>query len=175
MENQHTIYTIGHSTHDFDDFLAMLQAHGIGLLVDVRSLPGSRKFPQYDKENLEQTLPANGIHYVHMLSLGGRRKAAVDSRNTAWRHPAFRGYADYMDTPEFAVAVTRLESMALEIPTAYMCSESVWWRCHRAMISDRLKLNGWKVLHIISAKKTQEHPYTSAANIVNGDLNYSGE
>lgn len=175
MESSRTIYTIGHSTRDADAFLNLLRAYGIGLLVDVRSLPGSRKFPHFDKENLELSLPANGIRYMHMPALGGRRKAAKDSPNTAWRHPAFRGYADFMETTEFAEAISELEALATELPVAYMCSEAVWWRCHRAMISDQLKLNGWTVLHIVSEKKTEEHPYTSPAKIIKGQLSYAGE
>lgn len=175
MEAPGTIYTIGHSTRDADEFLGLLQAYDIGLLVDVRSLPGSRKYPHFDKEQLEISLPANGIRYLHLPALGGRRKAAKDSPNTAWRHPAFRGYADYMESVEFAEAFSELELLASELPTAYMCSEAVWWRCHRAMISDQLKLNGWTVLHIISPTKADKHPYTSPAKIIDGQLSYEGE
>ncbi len=107
-----------------------------------------------------------------MMELGGRRKAKKDSVNTRWRHPAFRGYADYMQTEEFKKTIDLLEKIALEKRTAYMCSEAVWWRCHRSMVSDYLKIKGWQVMHIMSATKAEEHPFTSAAEIINGELRY---
>ena len=109
---------------------------------------------------------------MHLLELGGRRKAAKDTRNTGWRHAAFRGYADYMETEAFAQGIAALEAAGSERPTAYMCSEAVWWRCHRAMISDYLKLAGWEVQHIMSMGKAKGHPYTAPARIVGGRLNY---
>lgn len=173
MEEKVTIWTIGHSTRSFSEFLELLQQNSIKLLVDVRSLPGSRKFPQFNKGNLQIELPANGIQYEHMLALGGRRKVHKDSKNTAWRNASFRGYADYMETEEFREALGQLEKSTKDQSTCIMCSEAVWWRCHRSMISDALKLDGWKVLHILSLTKVEEHPYTSPANIKNGKLLYS--
>ncbi len=169
------IWTIGHSTHPIDKFILILNSFNIEVTADVRSLPGSRRFPQYDKENLMKILPENKIHYVHLLKLGGRRKVKKDSKNTAWRHPAFRGYADYMETSEFKDGIDELLSIAEKRRTAIMCAEVVWWRCHRSMIADYLKLNGWNVIHIISINKSEKHPYTQPAKIINGTLDYSNE
>jgi uncharacterized protein (DUF488 family) len=169
------IWTIGHSTHSFEEFLAILHSSNIEMIVDIRTYPGSRRFPQFNKEALEMSLPQNKIQYIHLKNLGGRRKANPDSKNTAWRHPAFRGYADYMETGNFKEGINELVKNALNQQTAYMCSEILWWRCHRAMISDYLKLQGWKVIHILGIGKTQEHTYTSPAKIVNGELNYEQE
>lgn len=173
MEEKVTIWTVGHSTRSFSEFLELLQHNSIKLLVDVRSLPGSRKFPQFNKENLETELPANGIEYQHILALGGRRKVHKDSKNTAWRNPSFQGYADYMETEEFRTALNELEDSSRNQNTCIMCSEAVWWHCHRSMIADALKLDGWKVLHILSLTKLEKHPYTSPASIKNGKLIYS--
>lgn len=167
------IWTIGHSTHALEEFIGMLGSFQIGCVVDIRSFPGSRKFPQFNKEALEISMPDNNIEYIHLKELGGRRKVNPDSTNTNWHHPAFRGYADYMETPSFAVAVHQLENIASNKRTAYMCSEALWWRCHRSMVSDRLKLHGWTVFHIMGMGKAQEHSYTSASRIINGELLYS--
>jgi uncharacterized protein (DUF488 family) len=170
------IWTIGHSTRKIEDFIAALEAHGIKLLVDVRSLPGSKRYPQFNKETLAKSLQEHGIHYEHFAELGGRRKPRSDSRNTAWRSPSFRGYADYMETEEFRIGVDRLVDLANDIgPTAIMCAEAVWWRCHRALISDFLKARGTEVTHIVDAKKTETHPFTSAARIVDGALSYTSD
>lgn len=175
ITKKHIIYTIGHSTHSFNDFLAMLQSFGIKTLVDIRSLPGSRKFPQFDKENLEISLQQNGITYIYLKELGGRRKVNKNSKNNRWRNASFRAYADYMETDEFAQGVKILESIALESSTAYMCAEAVWWRCHRSMVSDYLKAKGWTILHIMGANKTEEHPYTSPAIVIGSQVFYSDE
>lgn len=167
-----TIWTIGHSTRPFEDFVAMLHSFKIEMVADVRSFPGSRKFPQYNKETLAITLPENNIEYTHLRDLGGRRKVNKDSKNTAWRVLAFRGYADYMETTEFKTAIVQLEKMALTKRIAFMCSEAVWWRCHRSMIADYLKVHGWKVMHIMAIGKEDEHPYTSPAKIINNELSY---
>ena len=167
-----TIWTIGHSTRSFEEFVDMLHSFGIELIADIRSYPGSRKFPQFNKEALEISLPQNNIQYVHLKNLGGRRKVNPKSRNTGWRHAAFRGYADYMETAAFKDGIIELISRALKQRTAYMCSEAVWWRCYRSMVSDYLKLQGWKILHIMGIGKVEEHSYTTPARIVNGELNY---
>ncbi len=167
-----TIYTIGHSTHTLKEFLKILTEFGIETLVDVRRYPGSRKFPHFNKEALEKSMPENGIEYIHLVDLGGRRKPREDSKNTVWQHPSFRGYADYMETDDFKNAIKKLSSIARDKPTAYMCSEVLWWRCHRALISDLLKSNGWEVWHIMGIDKKQEHPYTKPAKIVDGKLEY---
>ena len=169
------MWTIGHSTRSLEEFMAMLYSFNIELVADIRSFPGSRKFPQYNKETLAVSLPGNNIQYVHLKSLGGRRKVKPGSKNTGWRHVAFRGYADYMETAAFKEGIIELESVALKKRTAYMCSEAVWWRCHRSMVSDYLKVRGWKVMHIMGIGKEEAHPYTSPARIVNGELNYEKE
>lgn len=170
-----TIYTIGHSTRGLDEFIAMLRSFGIRNLVDIRSLPGSRKYPQFNRENLETALHADGINYIYIKELGGRRKVRTDSANTRWKNISFRGYADYMQTDAFRQAIVRLENIAAEAPTAYMCAEAVWWRCHRSMVSDYLKARGWTVMHIMAPDRAQEHPYTSPARVAGGKLSYEDE
>jgi uncharacterized protein (DUF488 family) len=170
------LWTIGHSTRTIDEFISLLQANQIRLLVDVRSLPGSKRYPQFNKEALADSLGKTGIRYEHFPELGGRRKAEPESKNTAWRNASFRGYADYMETEEFRKGVERLLDLAAGAgPTAIMCAEAVWWRCHRSLISDYLKARGIEVLHIMDAKKTESHPYTSAARIVDGKLSYGAD
>ncbi len=175
MTETGTIWTIGHSTRTIDEFIKMLQSFSIGQLVDVRHFPGSRKYPHFNKEALDSALSNVSIKYEHLESLGGRRKPRTDSRNTLWRHPAFRGYADYMETPEFSKGIGKLEALAMIANTAYMCSEAVWWRCHRSLISDLLKAKGWVVQHIMDVGKATEHPFTAAARIVDGKLSYIPE
>jgi uncharacterized protein (DUF488 family) len=170
-----TIWTIGHSTHTLKELVEMLQSFQIEMIVDIRSFPGSRKFPHFNKEALEISLPENGIQYFHLKSLGGRRKVNPDSKNTVWRNLAFRGYADYMETDAFKKGITELEIVASNQRTAYMCSEAVWWRCHRSMVSDYLKVKGWKVMHIMGIGKEDEHRYTAPAKIVNKELSYGKE
>lgn len=170
-----TIYTIGHSTRSLAEFLNMLQSFDIKILADIRSLPGSRKYPQFNKEVLKISLENAEIQYIHLADLGGRRKVKKDSKNNRWNNASFRGYADYMETEEFKNAIMKLEDIALEKPTAYMCSEAVWWKCHRSMVSDYLKAKGWMVLHIMAIQKVQEHKYTSPARIVNGNVLYKDE
>lgn len=168
-----TIWTIGHSTRTFDEFLKLLQSFKIKSLVDVRHYPGSRKFPQFNKDSLEKSLPENNIEYTHLIDLVGRRKPNSNSKNDAWRLDSFKGYADYMATEDFKQALNTLKEIAAEKQTAIMCAEAVWWSCHRSLISDILKVDGWEVLHIMSEKKATEHPYTAPARIVDGKLNYS--
>jgi uncharacterized protein (DUF488 family) len=168
-----TIWTIGHSTRTGEQFLELLRGQEIELLVDIRSYPGSRRYPHFNKEHLAHWLPEHGIEYIHMVGLGGRRQPVKNSPNVAWRHPAFRGYADYMLTDAFQHEIEVLEKRALEKRLAYMCSEAPWWKCHRSLVSDYLKIRGWRVLHIMEGGKTTEHPYTSAAKIQQGQLFYS--
>ena len=170
------IWTVGHSTRAIDEFISLIQANDIKLLADVRSLPGSRRYPQFNREMLACSLGKAGIHYEHFPELGGRRKPRSDSRNLAWRNASFRGYADYMETEEFRKGVERLLDLAAGAgPTAIMCAEAVWWRCHRSLISDYLKAADIEVMHILDANKVEPHPYTSAARIVNGKLSYAAE
>ena len=148
--------------------------HSIVLLADVRLLPGSKRYPHFDRDALAASLAAHGIRYEHFRELGGRRKPRPDSRNTAWRNDAFRGYADHMETPEFAAAIARLlELGSIAGPTAIMCAEAVWWRCHRALVSDYLKVRGIEVIHIVNERKAEPHPFTSAAQVVGRELSYA--
>lgn len=167
-----TLWTVGHSTHPIEEFIDMLSAHGVTCIADVRRFPGSRNFPQFNPVALEQSLAAAGTGFTPMPSLGGRRKALPDSPHAAWRNEAFRGYADYMDTPEFASAAESLAEVARDDRVAVMCSEAVWWRCHRSMIADYFKAHGWTVLHIMGQGDAKEHPYTPVARIVGGELTY---
>lgn len=168
-----TIYTIGHSNRSFEEFLELLNAFEIEILVDVRHYPGSRKFPHFNKDSLAETLPKAGIEYHHLVDLGGRRKVQPDSKNDAWRLDSFRAYADYMETESFKKALEKLKEYAASKRTAYMCSEAVWWSCHRSLISDILKVQGWEVLHIMNPTTLTEHPYTSPAKVKDGKLDYS--
>jgi uncharacterized protein (DUF488 family) len=170
------IWTIGHSTREIDIFISLLEENGIKLLADVRSWPRSKRYPQFNREALAESLNAHGIRYEHFPELGGRRKPKPDSRNTAWRNASFRGYADHMETEEFQKGIERLLVLAGEAGSAaIMCAEVVWWRCHRSLISDYLKSRGIGVMHILDANKTQPHPFTSAAHIVDGKLSYKRE
>lgn len=169
------IYTIGHSTRSLEEFIGLLKTYEIENLVDIRSFPGSRKFPQFNKEDLGPSLEQAGIHYLHDIKLGGRRKVLKDSHNNRWRKDAFKGYADYMETNDFEEGIAELIKISETGLTAYMCSEAVWWRCHRSMVSDHLKAKGWTVLHIMSEKHVEEHPYTQPAIIKDGCVYYSDE
>ncbi|HXS57755.1 MAG TPA: DUF488 domain-containing protein [Hanamia sp.] len=169
---ERNIWTIGHSTRTLEELVAMLRSFQIEVLVDIRSFPGSRRYPQFNKEVLEVSIPENNIQYFHLKELGGRRKVSRESKHTAWRHLAFRGYADYMETDDFKRGIEQLENIATQQRTAYMCSEAVWWRCHRSMVSDYLKVQGWNVMHIMDVGKEVAHPYTEPARIFNGQLNY---
>jgi uncharacterized protein (DUF488 family) len=166
------IWTVGHSTRPLEEFLEVLQSFNIATLVDVRSYPGSRRYPQFNKANLAASLEAAAIQYLHKPELGGRRRARKDSTNIAWRNEGFRGYADYMETDSFREAVKELIGLGRRSRTAIMCAEAVWWRCHRSLISDYLKAGGVSVIHILAPAKAEPHPYTSVARIVDGELSY---
>ena len=169
-------WTIGHSTRAIDNFISLLEENQIKLLVDVRAFPGSKRYPQFNKDALAESLTAHGIRYEHLPELGGKRKSSADSRNTAWRNTSFRGYADYMETKQFQKGIERLLDLAAKAgPTAIMCAEAVWWRCHRSLIADYLKARGMEVLNILGANKIEPHPYTPVARIVNGELSYEAE
>ena len=159
-----------------EEFVEALQGHGIKLVADVRLLPGSKRYPHFNKERLAKSLTDHGIDYEHFPELGGRRRPRKDSRNTAWRNDAFRGYADHMETTDFVVGIGRLKEAAKsQGAAAIMCAEAVWWKCHRSLIADYLKAHGTEVIHIIDAKKSEPHPFTSAAKITNGKLDYTGD
>lgn len=168
------IWTVGHSTRSGEEFVEILCAQGIQVLVDVRTFPGSRRYPQFNREALAEQLRSVGIDYRHEPRLGGRRSPRADSHNTAWRNAQFRGYADHMETDEFKNGVRELLEVAAKSRVAVMCAEAVWWRCHRSLIADYLKAEGHEVVHILDAKKTEEHPFTSAARLVDGKLSYRG-
>ena len=169
-----TVWTVGHSTRSLEEFGRILLAHKIQVLVDVRSFPGSRRYPQFNRSELSASLADLGIEYRHEPRLGGRRSPRKDSHNTAWKNASFRAYADHMETDEFRKGVEELLEVASEKRVTVMCAEAVWWRCHRSLISDYLKAAGERVIHIIDQNKSEEHPFTSAARIVDGELNYRG-
>ena len=174
LENDPEIWTIGHSTRPSEGLIEALRSFEIKVLVDVRTYPSSRRYPQFNREQLQVALAEAGIEYLHFPALGGRRNARPDSLNMAWRNKMFRGYADYMETAEFRYGVARLLDVARTSCTTIMCAEAVWWRCHRSLISDYLKAKGVEVKHIMAAGKSEAHPFTSAARIVNGELSYRG-
>lgn len=153
----------------------MLQAHGIRALADVRRFPGSRRHPHFGREQLEALLRAHGIDYVWMPELGGRRRPRKDSPHTGWRVEGFRGYADYMETDEFRAALARLLELAAAQPTAIMCAEQLWWRCHRRLIADALLALGFDVMHIESAARASPHKLMPPAHLVRGRLSYAAE
>lgn len=169
-----TIWTIGHSTRSAAEFNQLLKAHAITALVDVRSFPGSRRYPHFNKSDLALNLESVGILYSHNPQLGGRRRPSPDSKNTAWKNASFRAYADHIETEEFMRGIEELLKIASSKRAAMMCAEALWWRCHRSLIADFLKASGVEVIHILDGKKTEEHPYTSAARIVDGKLSYEG-
>lgn len=169
------IHTIGHSTHTIERFIDLLKSFGIRLLVDIRRYPGSRRYPHFNSAELAMSLEQNQIEYLHMEDLGGRRSPRPDSPNSGWRNASFRGYADYMQTDTFGRAVVALEELASKKSVAIMCSEAVWWSCHRALVSDYLKWQGWEVHHILATSKDQLHPFTSPARITEGQLTYRSE
>ena len=152
-----TLFTIGHSTRTFEQFVAILNAHGVKAVADVRLIPRSRRYPYFADENLAKELPKAGIEYHPFKSLGGRRRADKNSINLAWRNESFRGYADFMQTPAFADALEELIALARRTPTTTMCAEAVPWRCHRSLISDALIVRGWEILDIISTTKASPH------------------
>lgn len=171
--NPATVWTIGHSTRTLEEFLALLEKYRIQAIADVRRFPGSRRHPHFASAAMAGALPAHGIAYQWIPKLGGRRKVLPDSPNTAWRNAAFQGYADYTMTTEFSEGLDELLTLAGRQRTAMMCAEVVWWRCHRSIVSDVLKLRGIEVIHIIDATHTTVHPYTSPAHIVDGKLSYA--
>ncbi len=166
------IWAVGHSTLGVEKFLELLTSHGIAHLADVRRFPGSRRYPHFNEQPLRETLRASGIIYYSFRELGGRRTPRPDSPNTGWRNESFRGYADFMETREFQDGIMRLAALARTGRTAIMCAEALWWRCHRALIADYLKVAGIEVCHITGPGMSIPHPYTRAAHIVEGKLLY---
>jgi uncharacterized protein (DUF488 family) len=174
MSSPAAIYTIGHSTHSLDDFLSLLARQEIGALVDIRRFPGSRKWPHYNRENLAAALAEQGIAYHWLESLGGRRKSSKDlaSPNLGLRNDSFRNYADYMLTEEFREGVDELLKIARRRKTAMMCAESLFWRCHRRLVSDYLLAHGHGVEHIFPDGEVRPHALTRAANVESGRVTY---
>jgi len=166
------LFTIGHSTRPIEEFLALLEAHGIRRVVDVRTVPRSRRNPQFGIDVLPENLAGAGIDYAHMPSLGGLRRPRGDSANTGWRNASFRGYADYMQTPEFEQALEELVVLAREQSTAVMCAEAVPWRCHRSLIADALTIRGVTVKHIMSPTSAQPHRMTPFARVDGTRISY---
>jgi uncharacterized protein (DUF488 family) len=168
------IGTIGHSTRPIEEFVGILKLHRIRRLIDVRTMPRSRHNPQFDRENLPATLEAAGIQYQHMPGLGGLRKARPDSINTGWRNASFRGFADYMQTPQFAENLEKLIELACDEPAAIMCAEAVPWRCHRSLIADALLAHGIAVEEILSATNARPHSLTPFARVEGTRVTYPG-
>jgi len=172
-ESSPHIFTIGHSTHPIERFLELLGQHEIALVADVRSFPSSRKWPQFNQAELAESLRRANVQYQWMKKLGGRRHSKrEDSPHTAWTHPAFRSYADYTETPDFAEGLSALADIGGAARTAYMCSEGLWWRCHRRIISDHLAIRGWRVEHIMPDGKVRPHELASFARVVDGQIVY---
>ena len=168
-----TIWTVGHSVRPLDEFLAVLAAYDIELVADVRRFPGSRRLPQYAAPALEASLAEHGIGYCWLPTLGGRRRPNPDSPNDAWRHPAFRGYADHVASEEFAEGLFELLMLAGGLRTAIMCAEVLWWRCHRRLIADVLVSLGAEVVHIRDARIAEPHRLAPPARVVRGRLTYA--
>jgi uncharacterized protein (DUF488 family) len=169
------IWTVGHSTLAQSEFLALLAAHGIQMLADVRRFPSSRRHPHFNRDAMEKFLAQAGIRYLHLPQLGGRRDPLPDSPNTGWREPGFRGYADHMHSTEFLTAVAGLDDEARGMRTALMCAEKDWRDCHRGLIADYLKCAGVEVLHIVDTSRTEPHPWTGPARLVDGRVSYAAD
>ena len=166
------IWSVGHGARPLEDFLETLRASDIKTLADVRSQPGSRRHPHFGAKPLAAALGEIGVAYVHLPELGGRREPRPDSPHRALRVAAFRGYADHMSSEEFARGYERLTSLARESRTAFMCAETLWWRCHRRLVADRLTVDGWTVTHLFAPGKSEPHVLWDAARIDNGNLVY---
>lgn len=174
-EQKRTIFTIGHSTRTFEEFVELLWAHGVGRVIDIRTIPRSRRNPQYSLETLGPTLKAVGIEYIHLKELGGLRRPKPDSKNLGWRNAGFRGYADYMGTPEFETALLRAIELSQLKPTAWMCAEAVPWRCHRSLVADALTAHKFAVKHITSVEVANPHELTPFAQVRGEKVTYHSE
>ncbi len=169
------LYTIGHSTHPIEIFVSLLRAHKVDLLIDVRAFPASRRWPQFNHDDLKASLERTGLSYQWCKQLGGRRRTLLDdSPHRAWHHLAFRSYADYADSVEFASALAGLTESAATRPTAIMCSEGLWWRCHRRIIADHMTAQGWHVRHIMPDGKLVAHSLPRFARLEGRRIVYDG-
>jgi uncharacterized protein (DUF488 family) len=175
MPHDLTIWTIGHSTRSAGEFVDVLRAHEIEVVADVRRFPGSRRHPQFGSVALAERLAADGLDYGWLSKLGGRRRGETAPEHEGWRNPSFRAYAAYTWTEEFARGLEELLHIGNGQRTAVMCSELLWWRCHRALIADVLRFTGVQVIHILGVEPGTPHPYTSPARVVDGELVYPGE
>jgi len=169
------IFTIGHSNRPIEEFLRLLDAHGVKRVVDIRTIPRSRHNPQFNADTLSESLRAAAIDYVPLKELGGLRHSKSDSINTAWKNASFRGFADYMQTPEFAAGIDSLIKLAAEKTTAIMCAEAVPWRCHRSLVGDALVVRDIDVEDILSATRAQPHVLTSFARVRGKEITYPGQ
>jgi uncharacterized protein (DUF488 family) len=169
------IFTIGHSTRQLDEFVELLRSHGVERVIDIRTIPRSRHNPQFNGETLGPALRAARIGYVQLKKLGGLRHAKTDSKNLGWHNASFRGFADYMQTPEFEEGLDRAIRLAEEKSSTLMCAEAVPWRCHRSMVADALTVRDFPVEHIVSASKPQTHKLTSFARVHGKDITYPSE
>ena len=174
MSAPREIFTIGHSTHPAERFLTLLRAHDVRQLADIRTIPKSRRHPQYDADALCAFLRNHGISYRHFPELGGLRKPQSESLNTAWRHPGFRGYADHMQSAEFRRGVDNLLEFAQGSPTTVMCAEAIWWQCHRQLLADALLARGVPVRHILSVGEAKPHRMSEFAKVNNEQVTYPG-
>lgn len=169
------VWTVGHSTHPLPEFLALLRAHRIEAIADVRRFPGSRRHPQFGSDALAASLAAEGIAYHWFAGLGGRRRPDPDEpEGSGWRHPAFRAYAQHLRSEEFAQGFDELLHVAQACRTAVMCSELLWWRCHRRLIADALAFCGWRVVHLLGERETSEHRIAEPAHVTAVGLTYVG-
>lgn len=173
--SQHGIFTIGHSTRPIDDFIDLLKANGVKLLIDIRTIPKSKRNPQFNTDALSKSLDAAKIDYIHLKELGGLRKPKRDSRNLGWRNESFRGYADYMQTPEFSDALAQAIELAEKKSIALMCAEAVPWRCHRSLVADALTARGIKVFEIVSKSQPKLHKMTPFARVQDARVTYPSE
>jgi uncharacterized protein (DUF488 family) len=165
QDSRPVVLTVGHSTRPLAEFIALLAAHSVTRLVDVRTVPRSRHNPQFNRDTFPAALEATGIRYEHVAGLGGFRRAGPESRNLGWRNASFRGYADYMQTAEFAQNLASLMKLAKQERVALMCAEAVPWRCHRSLIADALMVNGLRVEEIIDGTRRQNHALTPFAKV----------
>jgi uncharacterized protein (DUF488 family) len=168
--DKNVIWTIGHSTRTIDDFINLLKTYNIELLADIRSFPGSKRYPHFNKSSLDISLAGNHIEYIHIPELGGRRKPAEESKHPEWKKTSFRAYADYMESDTFYKGITILKNISEVKRTAIMCSEVFWWKCHRKLVSDYMFSHGTKVIHIINESKSEIHKETSSPENIHKDL-----
>jgi uncharacterized protein (DUF488 family) len=166
------IFTLGHSNRPLEDFLSILKAHGIERILDVRRYPTSRKWPHFDAAALSEGLREAGVDYVGLPHLGGRRRPRPDSPHVAWRDDSFRGFADFMDTPEFAEGLAEVERLATDKPSALLCAEALPWKCHRSLIADALVARGWEARDVLSEKEARPHRLPKFARVESGKVIY---